>query len=158
MYSYLQKSWLNTLESTVRICWMPAVEPTRWQVLEENKEVSDTVPFPPRAQSMTAQNSLIYLMEFMDRGAWRAMVFGLQKSQTRLKQLSTQARTWWRLSWKRKKKFVIIALGQEVNWRRESKWVKSSRKGDYKGNEHKGSGMCSQDSQETSFLPWDHGK
>ena len=59
---------------------------------------------------------------------------------------------------KKNKNIVIIALGQEVNLRRESKCVKSSRKGDCKGNEHKGSGMCSQDSQEMSFLPWDLGK
>ena len=31
----------------------------------------------------------------MDRGAWRATVHGVSKSLTRLKQLSTQARTWW---------------------------------------------------------------
>ena len=39
-----------------------------------NKEVSDTVLFPPRAQYTTVQNSLIYLMETVSWKRKKAIV------------------------------------------------------------------------------------
>ena len=79
---------------------------TRLPVQVDGRDAG-SIPGPRRSPGGGHGNPLQYswLENPVDRGAWWAVVHGVAKSQTRLKQLSTYARTtsnagvWFRLSW-----------------------------------------------------------
>ena len=93
-YQLYDKDWASQVAQWVKN--LPAMQETQqmrvWPLHQEG----------PLEESMATHSSILAWRIPLDRGAWRATVHSIAKSQTRLKRLSTHThiRTWlWNVQW-----------------------------------------------------------